>query len=154
MHEKYGEKMKSNQDETEAYYNEFRTAKAVNEAMEGHIQKVRRCCRRCCAFLWNPRTRFVVRSHHGSEPELQMCHTHAATMYLALQVADDLNPLRCLALLRAIPRHDCELLDIAGRPEDLLMLAVPVSKPSYAPAEHAQTVDAGIAQNVDLKCAH
>jgi hypothetical protein len=42
VHEKYGEKMKGNQDETEAYYNEFRTAKAVNEAMEGHIQKVRR----------------------------------------------------------------------------------------------------------------
>ena len=40
VHEKYGEKMKGNQDETEAYYNEFRTAKAVNEAMEGHIQKV------------------------------------------------------------------------------------------------------------------
>ena len=48
-------------------------------------------------------------------------------MHLVLQVADDLNPLRCLALLRAIPRRDCELLDIAGRPEDLLMLAVPVS---------------------------
>lgn len=48
-------------------------------------------------------------------------------MHLGLQVADDLNPLRCLALLRAIPRRDCELLDIAGRPEDLLMLAVPVS---------------------------
>ena len=46
---------------------------------------------------------------------------------MVLQVADDLNPLRCLSLLRAIPRHDCELLDHAGRPEDLLMLAVPVS---------------------------
>jgi hypothetical protein len=51
VHEKYGEKMKSNQDETEAYYNEFRTAKAVNEAMEGHIQKVRPRCRRLFSFL-------------------------------------------------------------------------------------------------------
>jgi hypothetical protein len=48
-------------------------------------------------------------------------------MHLLVQVADDLNPLRCLSLLRAIPRRDCELLDHAGRPEDLLMLAVPVS---------------------------
>jgi hypothetical protein len=53
VHEKYGEKMKSNHDETEAYYNEFRTAKAVNEAMEGHIQKVCSCCWRVIsALLW------------------------------------------------------------------------------------------------------
>jgi hypothetical protein len=52
-------------------------------------------------------------------------------MGLVVQVADDLNPLRCLALMRAIPRHDCELLDFAGRPEDLLMLAVPVSSTTY-----------------------
>ena len=55
-------------------------------------------------------------------------------MYSVLQVADDLNPLRCLALLRAIPRRDCELLDIAGRPEDLLMLAVPVGPEPYISA--------------------
>ena len=62
MHEKYGEKMKSNHDETEAYYNEFRTAKAVNEAMEGHIQKVRPRFRRFTSFLWRLCTLALHRS--------------------------------------------------------------------------------------------
>lgn len=41
VHEKYGEKMKNNVPETEAYYREFNAAKAINEAMEAHISKVR-----------------------------------------------------------------------------------------------------------------
>ncbi len=41
-------------------------------------------------------------------------------------MSDDLNPLRVLGLFRGISTRDCELLDLAGRPEDLLMIAVPV----------------------------
>ena len=43
------------------------------------------------------------------------------------QVADDLNPIRVLALFSAISDEACELLDLPGRPENLIMtnLAVP-----------------------------
>ena len=42
------------------------------------------------------------------------------------QVGDDLNPIRALALLSAITDEDCELLDLAGRPENLIMTHLPV----------------------------
>eukprot|EP00197_Chlamydomonas_leiostraca_P012021 CAMPEP_0202861128 /NCGR_PEP_ID=MMETSP1391-20130828/2625_1 /ASSEMBLY_ACC=CAM_ASM_000867 /TAXON_ID=1034604 /ORGANISM="Chlamydomonas leiostraca, Strain SAG 11-49" /LENGTH=1424 /DNA_ID=CAMNT_0049540457 /DNA_START=102 /DNA_END=4376 /DNA_ORIENTATION=+ len=43
------------------------------------------------------------------------------------KVADDLNPLRVQALFQAVPDEDCGVLDIAGRPEHLVVshLAVP-----------------------------
>ncbi|KAK9819626.1 hypothetical protein WJX72_000381 [[Myrmecia] bisecta] len=43
------------------------------------------------------------------------------------KVMDDLHPIRVLALFTAIPAEDCELLDLSGRPEHLIMthLAVP-----------------------------
>lgn len=44
-----------------------------------------------------------------------------------LQAGDDLNPIRVLALFSAISDEACELLDLPGRPENLIMtnLAVP-----------------------------
>ncbi|EFN59163.1 hypothetical protein CHLNCDRAFT_138029, partial [Chlorella variabilis] len=42
------------------------------------------------------------------------------------KVADDLHPVRVLQLFSAIPQEDCELLDLAGRPEDLLVTNLPV----------------------------
>ena len=42
------------------------------------------------------------------------------------QVGDDLNPIRALALLSAISDEDAELLDLAGRPENLIMTHLPV----------------------------
>ena len=43
------------------------------------------------------------------------------------RVQDDLNPIRVLGLMQRISDKDCEVLDIAGRPENLLLthLAVP-----------------------------
>ncbi len=43
------------------------------------------------------------------------------------KMADDLHPLRVQALFQRIPDEDCEVLDLAGRPEDLVVdhLAVP-----------------------------
>lgn len=40
--------------------------------------------------------------------------------------ADDLHPLRVLSLFRNIPDEDLDVLDIAGRPEDLLVTVLPV----------------------------
>lgn len=43
------------------------------------------------------------------------------------RIADDLNPLRALSLFERITDEDCGVLDITGRPEDLIVrnLAVP-----------------------------
>ena len=62
------------------------------------------------------------------------------------QVADDLNPIRVLALFSAVPKEDCELLDLAGRPEDLVMTVVPVPPVCIRPSVD---VDGGGGTNED-----
>lgn len=51
-----------------------------------------------------------------------------------MQVADDLNPIRVLALFKAISAVDLELLDMPGRPEDLVMTALPVPPLAIRPS--------------------
>ena len=61
-------------------------------------------------------------------------------------VMDDLNPLRVQGLFKAIPDEDCELLDLAGRPEDLLVTAIPVPPVCIRPSVE---MDAGAGSNED-----
>lgn len=61
-------------------------------------------------------------------------------------VVDDLNPLRVMGLFTAIPDEDCELLDLAGRPEHLLMTHIPVPPVSIRPSVE---MDAGAGSNED-----
>jgi len=61
-------------------------------------------------------------------------------------VMDDLNPLRVQGLFRAIPDEDCELLDLAGRPEDLLLTVIPVPPVCLRPSVE---MDAGAGSNED-----
>lgn len=61
-------------------------------------------------------------------------------------VADDLNPLRVHGLFSAVPDEDCELLDLAGRPEHLLMTHIPVPPVSIRPSVE---MDAGAGSNED-----
>lgn len=61
-------------------------------------------------------------------------------------VGDDLNPLRVLGLFSAIPDEDWELLDLAGRPEHLLMTHVPVPPVCIRPSVE---MDAGAGSNED-----
>ncbi|KAL4425069.1 hypothetical protein ABPG77_010383 [Micractinium sp. CCAP 211/92] len=62
------------------------------------------------------------------------------------KVVDDLHPVRVLQLFSAIPQEDCELLDLAGRPEDLLMTALPVPPVCIRPSVE---MDAGAGSNED-----
>ena len=59
---------------------------------------------------------------------------------------DDLNPLRVQGLFKAIPDEDCELLDLAGRPENLLVTAIPVPPVCIRPSVE---MDAGAGSNED-----
>lgn len=59
---------------------------------------------------------------------------------------DDLNPLRVEGLFRAIPDEDCELLDLASRPENLLLSHIPVPPVCLRPSVE---MDAGSGSNED-----
>ena len=59
---------------------------------------------------------------------------------------DDLNPLRVQGLFKAIPDEDCELLDLAGRPEDLLLTHIPVPPVCIRPSVE---MDGGAGSNED-----
>jgi len=61
-------------------------------------------------------------------------------------VMDDLNPLRVQGLFRAIPEEDCELLDLANRPEHLLLTHIPVPPVCIRPSVE---MDAGAGSNED-----
>ena len=63
-----------------------------------------------------------------------------------LQVADDLNPLRVLSLFSAVTSEDCILLDIADRPEYLLMTHIPVPPVCIRPSVD---MDSGQGSNED-----
>ena len=63
-----------------------------------------------------------------------------------LQAADDLNPIRVQELFMAVPDEDCELLDLAGRPEDLIMTSIPVPPVCIRPSVE---VDGGGGSNED-----
>ena len=59
-------------------------------------------------------------------------------------MADDLNPLRVLQLFQAVSDLDCQLLDLRGRPEDLIMTVLPVPPLSIRPSVE---MDAGAGSN-------
>lgn len=61
-------------------------------------------------------------------------------------MADDLNPVRVLALLRAVRGTELELLDLACRPEHLLMSHLPVPPVCIRPSVE---MDTGAGSNED-----
>lgn len=64
----------------------------------------------------------------------------------SVQVADDLNPLRVLTLFSAITTEDCILLDVADRPEYLIMTHIPVPPVCIRPSVE---MDSGAGSNED-----
>ena len=63
-----------------------------------------------------------------------------------MQIGDDLNPIRVLALFSAITDETCELLDLAGRPEHLIMTHLPVPPVCIRPSVE---MDSGGGTNED-----
>ena len=61
-------------------------------------------------------------------------------------MADDLSPIRVLALFAAVDGNDLELLDLACRPEHLLMSHLPVPPVCIRPSVE---MDTGAGSNED-----
>ena len=67
------------------------------------------------------------------------------------KVQDDLNPIRVLGLLQRITDQDCELLDIADRPEHLLLTHLPVPPCCIRPSVEMDGVSGSNEDDITMK---
>ena len=67
------------------------------------------------------------------------------------KVQDDLNPIRVLGLLQRITDQDCELLDIADRPEHLLLTHLPVPPCCIRPSVEMDGVSGSSEGDITMK---
>ena len=95
-------------------------------------------CFKHCSSAWLLRALRQIRLH--AAPSKQ-----CLTAWL-VQVADDLNPMRVLSLFSAITTEDCILLDVADRPEYLIMTHIPVPPVCIRPSVE---MDSGQGSNED-----
>ena len=114
IHDKYSEKLKQ-VGVREAYRNEFQKAAKSNEQLQQHLDKVG-------VLFGVPFNLIQGAVFFGDSPTaiLQLvvaCRLLSWSRLVNPQAADDLNPVRVLNLFRAISNRDCELLDLASRPE-------------------------------------
>lgn len=69
------------------------------------------------------------------------------------RVQDDLNPIRALGLLRRITPEDCELLDLAGRPEQLITTHIPVPPVCIRPSVALESAAGSNEDDITMKLA-
>ena len=67
------------------------------------------------------------------------------------KVQDDLNPIRVLSILQRITDQDCELLDIADRPEHLLLTHLPVPPCCIRPSVEMDGVSGSNEDDITMK---
>jgi len=67
------------------------------------------------------------------------------------RVQDDLNPIRVLGILQRITDSDCELLDIADRPEHLLLTHLPVPPCCIRPSVEMDGVSGSNEDDITMK---
>jgi DNA-directed RNA polymerase III subunit RPC1 len=67
------------------------------------------------------------------------------------RVQDDLNPIRALGVLRKISPADCELLDVADRPEHLILTHLPVPPVCIRPSVEMDGVAGSNEDDVTMK---
>jgi DNA-directed RNA polymerase beta' subunit len=67
------------------------------------------------------------------------------------RVQDDLNPIRALGILRKISPADCELLDVADRPEHLILTHMPVPPVCIRPSVEMDGVAGSNEDDVTMK---
>ncbi|EIE19808.1 beta and beta-prime subunits of DNA dependent RNA-polymerase [Coccomyxa subellipsoidea C-169] len=88
-----------------------------------------------------------IKEHEEYAAEFDEAVLHNEQMKHCLhKVGDDLNPIRVLALFSAITDEACELLDLAGRPEHLIMTHLPVPPVCIRPSVE---MDSGGGTNED-----
>ena len=133
--------------EHEEYAAEFDEAILHNEQMKNCLHKV--------GLLPHHRSQSMlilrqvywfqyVPSYIFSTETLRECEWVTSSMWV--QIGDDLNPIRVLALFSAINDEVCELLDLAGRPEHLIMTHLPVPPVCIRPSVE---MDSGGGTNED-----
>ena len=165
FHDKYNSKTQFA--EHQKYVDTFEEAMQYNEQIKPHVNKVLakppgiafQPCQACPCL--SCRKTSGRNASMLSVPELLSWSTFALPHTVAdqanadssslhglwvLQVADDLSPLRVLALFSAITAEDCILLDVADRPEYLIMTHIPVPPVCIRPSVE---MDSGQGSNED-----
>eukprot|EP00232_Nephroselmis_pyriformis_P008411 CAMPEP_0182876754 /NCGR_PEP_ID=MMETSP0034_2-20130328/14327_1 /TAXON_ID=156128 /ORGANISM="Nephroselmis pyriformis, Strain CCMP717" /LENGTH=1384 /DNA_ID=CAMNT_0025009559 /DNA_START=143 /DNA_END=4294 /DNA_ORIENTATION=- len=67
------------------------------------------------------------------------------------KVQDDLNPIRVLGLFERILQEDCEVLDLSGRPEHLLMTHLPVPPVCIRPSVEMESAAGSNEDDITMK---
>ena len=67
------------------------------------------------------------------------------------RIQDDLNPIRVLGLLKKISPTDCELLDVADRPEHLILTHLPVPPVCIRPSVEMDGVAGSNEDDITMK---
>ncbi|DBB09251.1 hypothetical protein WJX82_001205 [Trebouxia sp. C0006] len=94
---------------------------------------------------YNSKTQFAEHQKYVETFEEAMQYNEQIRPHVN-KVADDLSPLRVLALFSAITAEDCILLDVADRPEYLIMTHIPVPPVCIRPSVE---MDSGQGSNED-----
>jgi DNA-directed RNA polymerase III subunit RPC1 len=155
-----------NDDERRVFAKKFRNGRLERIRREALFRRVLDRCKRVrncphCGDLNGPvkkapsSLKVIHDPFYKKEPEATAWReselTNAADANEAIKqhlknAVDDLNPLRVQGLFRAIPDEDCELLDLAGRPENLLLTHIPVPPVCIRPSVE---MDGGAGSNED-----
>ncbi|KAL4534056.1 hypothetical protein Ndes2526B_g07060 [Nannochloris sp. 'desiccata'] len=123
-----------NDDERRVFAKKFRNGRLERIRREALFRRVLDRCKRPDATAWREsELRNAAEANEGIKQHLK-------------NAVDDLNPLRVQGLFRAIPDEDCELLDLAGRPENLLFTHIPVPPVCIRPSVE---MDGGAGSNED-----
>ena len=67
------------------------------------------------------------------------------------RVQDDLNPIRVLGILKKISPTDCEILDVADRPENLILTHLPVPPVCIRPSVEMDGVSGSNEDDITMK---
>jgi len=133
------------EDERRTFLKRLRSPRVERVQREAIFRKLLERCKRvrCCPHCGEengvvkkaPGSLKIIHDPYHKKPDKmatyhaefqEACATNEGIRINLNKVVDDLSPLRVLSLFLQIPDSDCELLDLQGRPEDLLMRVLPV----------------------------
>ena len=158
------------QEEKAQYLRRFRSARLEIVPRRALSKKLAEKCKRCrfcphCGAANGVVKRAgaslkIVHEKYSKNPELmeqymgefEEAAKHNEQLRANLgRVQDDLNPIRALGVLRKISPADCELLDVADRPEHLILTHMPVPPVCIRPSVEMDGVAGSNEDDVTMK---
>jgi len=156
--------------EREKHLKYFRNPRFETLQRRALHKKISDTCKRCkvCPYCSAPQgvvkragtTLKIVHEKYAKNPDLldefkqefdeAMKHNDQLKQFLP-KVQDDLNPIRVLSLFERITAEDCELLDIYGRPEHLILTHLPVPPVCIRPSVDMESTGGSNEDDITMK---